>query len=262
LADQPGLSGTPILAAWRLKLLDLRLMRGAHPVMHERIVGMHTIESDVSGAWLPGVSIQEAAGMLGVSISTVRRWCVVGRLKSKRIDRPQGVAIRVFIDVAQAAAILAGEQQAPVQLPEDDVQGIPPQNPVTSELPAMSTGANLLPIPDVPALTGISRAEHSRAEMTVALISATASQVVAPFMREYEVVREAVDRQTNQLRDQAELIGRLSSDLDHAREVIRELKQPDQVSARSHRWVPGGVIIAISVLFLALEAVVIVLLGR
>src|SRR3954471_17437297 len=53
------------------------------------------------GTYRPGVSIHEAAVMLGVSPTTVRRWVASGRLQSERHDRPQGEVVRVFLGSEQ-----------------------------------------------------------------------------------------------------------------------------------------------------------------
>src|SRR5438067_7736575 len=54
--------------------------------------------ADPAGTSQPGLSVPEAAVMLGVSPNTVRRWVATGRLRSERIPRPQGDMIRVFLD--------------------------------------------------------------------------------------------------------------------------------------------------------------------
>jgi hypothetical protein len=64
------------------------------------ILSGRTIMSETHEPRLPGVSIQEAADLLGVSISSVRRWCATRRIHSERVLRPNGVAVRVFIDEA------------------------------------------------------------------------------------------------------------------------------------------------------------------
>jgi hypothetical protein len=61
----------------------------------------------------------------------------------------------------------------------------------------------------------------------MALVSSTASRFLAPFVAELTATRELSERQALELRDKAELIGRLSSDLDQARATIDELKTSD-----------------------------------
>jgi len=72
------------------------------------------------GTYRPGVSIHEAAVMLGVSPTTVRRWVASGRLRSERHDRPQGEVVRVFLGSEQATPeTVEREQVSPVQVPTD-----------------------------------------------------------------------------------------------------------------------------------------------
>jgi excisionase family DNA binding protein len=72
------------------------------------------------GTYRPGVSIHEAAVMLGVSPTTVRRWVASGRLRSERYERPQGAVVRVFLGPEQATSdgVVRG-QVPPVQVPPD-----------------------------------------------------------------------------------------------------------------------------------------------
>ena len=78
-----------------------------------------------SGTSQPGLSVGEASRLLGVSRNTVRRWCAVGRLRSERVGRPQGEAIRVFLDAIHADDAL--DQDIPGNIPGD----VPPEVPST-----------------------------------------------------------------------------------------------------------------------------------
>jgi excisionase family DNA binding protein len=124
------------------------------------------------GTYRPGVSIHEAAVMLGVSPTTVRRWVASGKLRSERYDRPQGEVVRVFLGPEQATpATVEREQVSTVQVPTD----APPraEEQVSTEVP--------------PALT------------------AWSSAILAPIMAELSVSRETI-------RQQAETIGELRAE--------------------------------------------------
>jgi hypothetical protein len=43
-------------------------------------------------------SLREAAGILGVSVTAVRRRVTAGQIKAERVDRPQGSSWRVYLD--------------------------------------------------------------------------------------------------------------------------------------------------------------------
>src|SRR5262249_4849024 len=90
-------------------------------------------------------------------------------------------------------------------------------------------------------------AERSRPDATVALVATTASQLIAPFMMEYHANLELARRQATESRDQAELIGRLSSDLDHARETIGELSAEGDGAGWS-RFIPMELLLGVIVL--------------
>ena len=50
------------------------------------------------GTFQSGMSIDQAAAVLKVSPSTVRRWVKEGRVRSERVTTPQGHAFRVYLD--------------------------------------------------------------------------------------------------------------------------------------------------------------------
>ena len=70
---------------------------------------------------------------------------------------------------------------------------------------------------------------------------------MAPFASQLTATRELSERQAVQLRDQAELIGRLSSDLDRARTIVKEPGAAKRNADLTHRvtWAPRGVGIVI-----------------
>ena len=59
------------------------------------------------------------------------------------------------------------------------------------------------------------------------LVTTTATHMVAPLVAEFVATRQLNERQNIELRDQAELIGRLSSDLDQARATIDALRDSE-----------------------------------
>jgi excisionase family DNA binding protein len=95
------------------------------------------------GTYRPGVSIHEAAVMLGVSPTTVRRWVASGRLRSERYDRPQGAVVRVFLGPEQATSETVVREQVPTAQvptaapPRADEQA-PPDVPPTDLMAAWS----------------------------------------------------------------------------------------------------------------------------
>lgn len=230
------------------------------------ILPRRTIVSDPYEGPLPGVSIQEAAEILNVSTSTIRRWCVTGRIHSERVLRLNGVVVRVFIDRDAWPSVPEPAQADRIPLPEDgDGRSLHQARPelAMSELVASANGTvpaeatdglsetSAIPRPPRPlavAAGRVARAEQARADATVALVAATANQVIAPFVAEYTAVRQLVERQAQELRDQAELIGRLSSDLDHARETINGLAPPERQTPPEFPWALVGLILVLLLL--------------
>src|SRR4051794_4828256 len=111
--------------------------------------------ADPIGTSHPGLSIHEAAVMLGVAPNTVRRWCASGRLRSQRIPRPQGEVVRVFLDQMP--------DEVPKLVPHWEVPGdVPNEVPYTSQAQ--------VPI------------EHARADAMAMLIAASITPVLAPLV--------------------------------------------------------------------------------
>jgi hypothetical protein len=226
--------------------------------MQNYSAGFHTIDSDLDEASLPGLSVQAAGEMLGVSPSTVRRWCVIGKLRSEKIERRQGVAIRVFVDPQTTTASDMGTPE-PLRANETPYMRMTP-TAAAAESSESETGAVVTQLPR--ALSRVTRAEQARAEMTIALISATASQIIAPFMSEFENVRGLSERQSAELRQQAELIGRLSSDLDNARESIQGLKLGNASQHAYTQWMTLVLIVGAALLSAAIAAGVTLWMAR
>src|SRR5215212_10288841 len=70
-----------------------------------------------------GLSVHEAAQVLGVSRNTIRRWCASGRLRSERVGRPQGDSIRVFLDAVPV--VDAPDRDIPRDIPSDVPGDVP-----------------------------------------------------------------------------------------------------------------------------------------
>jgi hypothetical protein len=141
---------------------------------------------DPAGTSRPGLSIHEAAVILGVSPNTVRRRVAAGALRSERIPRPKGEVIRVYLDRMT--------EEVPEQVPPEEVPGdVPNEVPPTSQ-------------PQVP--------DTVRAEAMAALISASIAPVLGPLVAELAASRQANERQAEQLVSMAETIGTLRAEND------------------------------------------------
>ena len=149
---------------------------------------------DPTGTSRPGLSIHEAAVLLGVSPNTVRRRVAAGSLRSERIPRPQGEVIRVYLDRAS---------EVPKQVPPEVVPGdVPNEVPLTYQMQ----------VPDI-----------VRAEAMASLISASIAPVLAPLVAQLEADRQAIERQGETIRDQAERLGRQATELERAASIAVEL---------------------------------------
>ena len=140
----------------------------------------HAMDDSV-GTVRPGLSIHEAAVILGVSPNTVRRRVAAGSLRSERIARPQGEVIRVYLD----------------QMPGEVPKQVPP-NGVPRDVPTEVPPTSQAQVPDT-----------TRAEAMAALISASIAPVLAPLVAELAASRQANERLAGQVARQAETIGEL-----------------------------------------------------
>jgi hypothetical protein len=214
--------------------------------------------ADPTGTSQPGLSIHEAAVMLGVAPNTVRRWCASGRLRSQRIPRPQGEMVRVFLD-DEAGQV--PRQVPPGEVPED----VPNEVPHTSQA-------------QVPT-------EQARANAMSMLIAASITPVLAPLVAQIEAHRQTVERQAEQLVAQAEIIGRQSAELEALRAQPSTLdasgapaRPAVATESTTHIWfgpipfrtqrrsnlsgLPRVMEIAVMVLVVVLVAAFVVVLGR
>ena len=78
-----------------------------------------------AGTSHPGLSIQEAAVILGVSPNTVRRWCANGKLHSERLPRPQGETIRVYLEGSALGTSHGTSREVPDDMPYGNVPQVP-----------------------------------------------------------------------------------------------------------------------------------------
>jgi excisionase family DNA binding protein len=151
----------------------------------------------------PGLSIHEAAVMLGVSPNTVRRWCSNGRLRSERVKRPQGEMIRVFVD--------RNTGQVPTDVPDGEVPG---NVPIEVPPPHQEQASD----------------DRARAEAMVSLIRTTIGTVLGPMVAQLDAHRQMVEHAQGQIVWQAEMIGRLTAERDAARAELEALKAQHRTS--------------------------------
>lgn len=126
------------------------------------------------------VTIEQAAAILGVSASTIRRRIKAGTLRVEEARRPQGIVWLVHLPPGTApASATATVDTAPVD----------------------TTAATLQPPGDAIA----------------AMIQATLTPIIAPLVGELAAQRQTNERLNETIRDQAGTIGTLRAELDAER---------------------------------------------
>jgi len=153
--------------------------------------------SEPVGASRPGLSMQEAAVAMGVSLNTMRRWCLTGRVRSERIPRPQGYAVRVYLDQVP-------KQEPQVEGAEQEPQVVRPQEPPPSQA-------------QVPA-------DQARADAMAALISASITPALAPLVAQLDAHRQTVERQAETIAALREDRGRVTAERDAALAELEALR--------------------------------------
>jgi excisionase family DNA binding protein len=148
------------------------------------------------GTFHAGVTIDQAAVALRVSPSTARRWVKEGRLRSQRVSTPQGHAFRVFLDRG-SEGVEPSTSDGSVSADGDRSKGVSEGSTATST--ALS----------------VERSEAMAAYNTALL---------APLVAEIAASRQTIERQSAQLIDQAETIGRQAAELEAARDRITALE--------------------------------------
>ena len=151
--------------------------------------------SEPVGASRPGLSMQEAAVAMGVSLNTMRRWCAIGRVRSERISRPQGYTVRVYLD------------RVPTQEPPVEGAAQEPQPTDTQEPPGTYQQGPI---------------DLARAEA----MAAYNRELVAPLVAELAAYRE-------RLEDLARQNGTLAAELGQARAHAAELEAKLEAATRA-----------------------------
>lgn len=144
------------------------------------------------------VTIEQAAAILGVSASTIRRRIRAGSLQVEETRRPQGVVWLVHLP--------PGTRSATVEPPIDT-------GPVTT------TATTATPVADAMA----------------ALIQATVTPVLAPIVAELAATRQAGEAKDATIRDQAETIGRQGAELERATSTVVALSDELAAAESSRR---------------------------
>jgi excisionase family DNA binding protein len=144
------------------------------------------------------VTIEQAAAILGVSASTIRRRIRAGALRVEETRRPQGVVWLVHLPAGTT-----------VDAPTATVDTAP----VTTTATAQPAG-----------------------DAIAAMIQATLTPIIAPLVAELAASRQANERQAEQLVSQAETIGRQAAELDtlraaHSSGAARTAPQPVEPTA-------------------------------
>jgi hypothetical protein len=82
-----------------------------------------------------------------------------------------------------------------------------------------------VPSSELPAVIADTPVDGVHADDTLGLASAIAQFVLIPLMAELSAARQLNERRADALRDQAETVATLSSDLDREHEIVRELQE-------------------------------------
>jgi hypothetical protein len=132
------------------------------------------------------VSIPEAAVILRLSESSVRRLVKAGQLEAERIQRPQGHVWLVKVPAPSS----------------DQVDQPPDQIAASGDAPASTLSS------------------QPAADAIAAMIQATLTPIIGPLVAELGSSRQLVERQADTIREQAEQIGTLRAERDAAQASI------------------------------------------
>lgn len=149
------------------------------------------------------ITVEQAAAVLGVSVTTVKRRIRTGALRGEQAQRPQGTVWLVYLDPAATPAV----EERP---------------------PAASVAAT-------------AAATTPAAEAMVSLIQTTIATVLGPLVGQIDAQRQTIERQADQLVTQAELIGQLRAELESERRAHSpgaSILTPDPVTRPSDRAAP------------------------
>lgn len=175
------------------------------------------------------VSIPDAARILRLSESSIRRLIKAGRLEAERVQRPQGYAWLVKVPAPSTDP----PEQPPRQVGASGAT-YPPEEPAPSTVAAQAD-----------AISG--------------LVAATVGSLLGPLVSELAASRQQNERQAEQLVTQAESIGRLTAERDAAQASYASIlaAQPVEPTADARmtvwaRWAPLGLSLLAVVLALGL----------
>ena len=140
------------------------------------------------------ITVEQAAAILGVSVTTVKRRIRAGTIRAEQATRAQGTVWLVYLP---AAATPAAEERPP----------------------AASVAATTAATPTAPA------------EAIAAMIQATLTPIIGPLVAELAASRETIAAQGETIRDQAETIGELRATMAAQDAKIATLTAPTSTQA-------------------------------
>jgi len=121
------------------------------------------------------VTVEQAAAILGVSVTTVKRRIRAGALRAEEVRRPQGTVWLVYVPPAASSAATSG--QAPVG--------------------AVATAPTATPAADA----------------MVSLIQTTIATVLGPLVGQLDALRQTVERQADRVAELERENGRLAAEV-------------------------------------------------
>jgi hypothetical protein len=158
------------------------------PTISEHPAATSGQDAPTAAATAP-VTVEQAAAILGVSVTTVKRRIRAGFLRAEAASRPQGTVWLVYLP---AEAMAAAEERP-------------------SAASVAATALTTTPAP---------------AEAIAVMIQATLAPIIGPLVAEQAALRQINERQADQLVRQAETIGELRAGLVGAHATISALTAP------------------------------------
>jgi excisionase family DNA binding protein len=129
-----------------------------------RLVSVDTQPSTQEGA-VPGLSIQEAAAELGISVNTVRRQVKAGRIRAEKVTTPSGYVYRVFPSLDTQPSTQASTRRVPEVDTQPSTQRVPVMLPDLARAEAMASYNRALIEPLVAELGEARRQVAEQAEL-------------------------------------------------------------------------------------------------
>jgi hypothetical protein len=144
------------------------------------------------------VSVAEAAGILGVSVATVRRRIRAGDLEAETVHRPQGTAfvVRMAVDASSGVSDAYDRDQEP---------------------------------------RSTTRTQASPEQAMTALIQTTIGTVLGPLVAELAASRQAIERQADRVADLERKNGLLTAE-NHALEARTAAQDAEALRALFPSW--------------------------